>query len=53
MEKQFCPYGDKCDFAHGTTDLSYDITKHPKVSKMTVFFESSNNQIVFEVVRKI
>ena len=32
MEKGICPYGEKCDFAHGTSDLSYDITKHPKVS---------------------
>ena len=30
MERGSCPYGDKCDFAHGTNDLSYDITKHPK-----------------------
>ena len=30
MERGNCPYGDKCDFAHGTKDLSYDITKHPK-----------------------
>jgi len=30
MEKGICPYGEKCDFAHGTSDLSYDITKHPK-----------------------
>ena len=32
MEKGICPYGEKCDFAHGTSDLSYDITKHPKVN---------------------
>ena len=26
------PFLVKCDFAHGTSDLSYDITKHPKVN---------------------
>ena len=35
MEKGVCPYGEKCDFAHGTSDLSYDITKHPKVKQVS------------------
>ena len=46
IERGICPYGDKCDFAHGTTDLSYDITKHPKYrTKLCRSFQETGNCI--------
>ena len=46
MERATCPYGDKCDFAHGTKDLSYDITKHPKYrTKLCRSFQDTGNCI--------
>ena len=46
MERGNCPYGEKCDFAHGTKDLSYDITKHPKYrTKLCRSFQDTGNCI--------
>ena len=58
IERGTCPYGDKCDFAHGTNDLSYDITKHPKVivsiaHKLEYVFPSSIGPNFVEVSKRL